>query len=434
MYIKDLLKVRVHEDEYQVYIWWLGFEKAESTWEPISVIVEDIPGLMKSFLRKQAKKGSEVAETALKKFFLPNNMRDTGKSVRVVEERSAGETEASVQKAENLDGTVDSGSTAIASEPLTSATAEGDDVILDEVNMVQCPTIGAASLTKKHVSALEFYMNFSGQWLGVQTLLDSGASLTCGSLQLHNNGHNFREIPNFSRAVVDANGNKAFIRGIITTDIIVQAPGLPNKLILKSVDVFLIDNPNWTKILIGEGELKKLGISPSAMLLDKLGASPKEHAAYTVSVVKLPDPNFKYMGPKAGPKAVDFHQGHGSMGPIDRKYAKELDERMKRKGRSSSPRGYEVTTRSGRTDVRRGARPPRSLSPNRGNGGSRYTRWETRRRSRSLRSGRFPRDFTEKPPVHRVKVKTRDGKNEAKWKARSPRITFATEPQNDQWP
>jgi len=130
---------------------------------------------------------------------------------------------------------------------------------------------------------LKFYIQFSGIWKRVVTLLDSGASITCGSLQNHNNMSNFIEIPDKKHGIIDANGNKSWIRGRIKTDIIVCGNGADSTLIIRGIEIYLVDNVKWTKILIGKGDLEKLQVSPSAQFISKM----KENADATIEEINV---------------------------------------------------------------------------------------------------------------------------------------------------
>lgn len=37
--------VRGNKGEYKVLVEWLGWERSDDTWEPVEVMVEDVPGL-----------------------------------------------------------------------------------------------------------------------------------------------------------------------------------------------------------------------------------------------------------------------------------------------------------------------------------------------------------------------------------------------------
>ena len=178
---------------------------------------------------------------------------------------------------------------------------------LSEANMFQ------ESLEKVNdlSGGLKFYIQFSGIWKRVVTLLDSGASITCGSLQNHNNMSNFIEIPDKKHGIIDANGNKSWIRGRIKTDIIVCGNGADSTLIIKGIEIFLVDNVKWTKILIGKGDLEKLQVSPSAQLISKM----KEKANTTIEEINVVigeanyDADFHKKKEKINPKAFNSLRG-----------------------------------------------------------------------------------------------------------------------------
>lgn len=48
--VKEIRGVRERDGEYEVLVEWLGCERSDDTWEPVQVMVEDVPGLVQDYL------------------------------------------------------------------------------------------------------------------------------------------------------------------------------------------------------------------------------------------------------------------------------------------------------------------------------------------------------------------------------------------------
>jgi Chromo (CHRromatin Organisation MOdifier) domain len=48
--IEQLLELREVRGQVQVLVKWMGFDKGENTWEPVALILEDAPDLLREFL------------------------------------------------------------------------------------------------------------------------------------------------------------------------------------------------------------------------------------------------------------------------------------------------------------------------------------------------------------------------------------------------
>ena len=63
-YVVDrFLGWRHGDDGVQLQVLWRGFEQADATWEPISQLLEDVPGLVKRYLRKESRNNPALAAT-----------------------------------------------------------------------------------------------------------------------------------------------------------------------------------------------------------------------------------------------------------------------------------------------------------------------------------------------------------------------------------
>ena len=63
-HVAELLGWRVGEDGVEVKVKWRGFELQDATWEPLQQLREDVPQLVRQFLREHAHE-SPVLESAL---------------------------------------------------------------------------------------------------------------------------------------------------------------------------------------------------------------------------------------------------------------------------------------------------------------------------------------------------------------------------------
>ena len=386
-YVKEVRKIKKNSEGVKVLIWWLGFDKTSSTWEPFNVMKEDIPEMLEAFLKKECDKGSELADDLLSKHFVANMIiKEYPKEISTSENytqrhlsRSKGWSDkekqvldacvrtfgfgrwkkildkkylpgktktqiiAQAQRAigrqrmaqfaglkcsldviksynDKIKGYRKNGmlierskrsfddlkrdwnqmkellmpfETPIDEKQIPILDLEdikGNDLRLSDKIDLMKNKLSEANMFQESLEkvndlsgGLKFYIQFSGIWKRVVTLLDSGASITCGSLQNHNNMSNFIEIPDKKHGIIDANGNKSWIRGRIKTDIIVCGNGADSTLIIRGIEIYLVDNVKWTKILIGKGDLEKLQVSPSAQLISKM----KENADATIEEINV---------------------------------------------------------------------------------------------------------------------------------------------------
>lgn len=51
-HVSDISAHRLQDGEYYLCVRWLGFEEADNTWEPIYTLLEDVPAIVKSYMRR----------------------------------------------------------------------------------------------------------------------------------------------------------------------------------------------------------------------------------------------------------------------------------------------------------------------------------------------------------------------------------------------
>ena len=101
-----------------------------------------------------------------------------------------------------------------------------------------------------------------GSWLPVQGVLDSGASISCGSVYHHALGYPVEEDKNCGTLLSDANGRRIPITGSVRLDISIKLEGIAEPVIVRGMRIYLIRNKQWKNLLLGCDLLAKLNLLP----------------------------------------------------------------------------------------------------------------------------------------------------------------------------
>ena len=51
--VEGIIGIRLNKYRYELKIWWRGFPQTQATWEPLSVMMEDIPELVMRYLERE---------------------------------------------------------------------------------------------------------------------------------------------------------------------------------------------------------------------------------------------------------------------------------------------------------------------------------------------------------------------------------------------
>ena len=55
--VEKILDYEFQDNEHKLLIQWQGFDKEESTWEPLEIIYEDVPTILSNYVKSLIKKG-----------------------------------------------------------------------------------------------------------------------------------------------------------------------------------------------------------------------------------------------------------------------------------------------------------------------------------------------------------------------------------------
>ena len=102
----------------------------------------------------------------------------------------------------------------------------------------------------------------NGSWLLVQRVLDSGATISCGSVYHHGLGHPLQTDNHSGTLLTDANGRCIPIAGYVCLDVQIEMEGVRDPVIIKGMRIFLIRSKQWKNLLLGCDILSKLNILP----------------------------------------------------------------------------------------------------------------------------------------------------------------------------
>ena len=83
-----------------------------------------------------------------------------------------------------------------------------------------------------------------GMWLPVQGVLDSGASISCGSAFHHSLGFPIETDKHEGTLLSDANGRRIPIAGHVRLDISIRLEGINEPVIIKGMKVYLFSYPS----------------------------------------------------------------------------------------------------------------------------------------------------------------------------------------------
>ena len=89
----------------------------------------------------------------------------------------------------------------------------------------------------------------NGSWLPVQGVLDSGATISCGSVYHHGLGHPLQTDDHKGTLLTDANGRRIPIAGFVNLDVQIEMEGVGDPVIIKNMRVYLIRNKQMEKLI-----------------------------------------------------------------------------------------------------------------------------------------------------------------------------------------